>query len=103
MWRLAIPQTIERFVPEQDCQPIVLLSSRFDFPFDTVGALELALIRIFCVPSTSALLDRISALALRGRIASLLPPRRQARLRTAITHPSYPAGYRIEDLGPPTQ
>lgn len=35
------------------------------------------------------------------RVLQLLPRRRKPRLRTAIGHRSYPAGYRVETLGPP--
>ena len=35
-----------------------ILSTRYEFPWDTVQALEVALHRTYCVPSISALLDR---------------------------------------------
>jgi hypothetical protein len=38
---------------------------------------------------------------LRGRALRLLPPRRRPKLRTALSRRSYPAGYSIEELGPP--
>jgi hypothetical protein len=41
------------------------------------------------------------ALRLRSRALRLLPPRRSPRLRTTMRRRSYPAGYRIETLGPP--
>jgi hypothetical protein len=41
------------------------------------------------------------ALKLRARAVRLLPPRRRPRLRTDIRRPTYPHGYRIEELGPP--
>jgi hypothetical protein len=37
---------------------------------------------------------------LRGRVTRLLPARRRPRLITRQRHPSYPNGYRIEELGP---
>lgn len=37
---------------------------------------------------------------LRARILRLLPKRRTPRLRTLLPHPTYPAGYQIEDIGP---
>lgn len=40
-------------------------------------------------------------LRLRGRLAGLLPPRKQPRRRTEMGHPTYPDGYVIEELGPP--
>ena len=43
-----------------------------------------------------------AVLRLRARLLRLLPPRRSPRLRTAMRHRSYPDGYRIDDLGPPT-
>jgi hypothetical protein len=42
-----------------------------------------------------------TALRLRARLIRWLPPRRRPRLRTEMGHPSYPAGYTIERLGPP--
>jgi len=44
--------------PVRDHQRIVFLTTRVDFPFDTVRSLELGLFRTFCVPSISGLLDR---------------------------------------------
>lgn len=44
--------------PVQDHQRIIFLTTRVDFPFDTVRSLEFALFRTFCVPSISGLLDR---------------------------------------------
>ena len=41
------------------------------------------------------------ALRLRSRAVRVLPPRRSPRLRTTIRRRSYPAGYRVETLGPP--
>ncbi|HYJ16925.1 MAG TPA: oxygenase MpaB family protein [Candidatus Limnocylindria bacterium] len=43
----------------------------------------------------------IRALRLRGWCASYFPSGLRPRLRTEMVHRSYPAGYRIEDLGPP--
>jgi hypothetical protein len=40
------------------------------------------------------------ALLLRAVLLRLLPARRRPRLRTEMTHRSYPDGYRIEELGP---
>jgi hypothetical protein len=42
----------------------------------------------------------VGALRLRGALAGSLPARRRPRLRTAMSHPSYPSGYTIEALGP---
>lgn len=49
---------IERLDPERDHQRIVHLVFGYEFPWDTVRALEVALYRTYCVPSISALLDR---------------------------------------------
>lgn len=58
MNRFAIRDNIDQLDPRADCERIVFLSSRFDFPFDTTRALELALFRTFAVPRISAMLDR---------------------------------------------
>jgi hypothetical protein len=42
------------------------------------------------------------ALRLRSRALRALPSRRSPRLRTRLRHRSYPGGYRIEALGPPS-
>jgi hypothetical protein len=49
---------IERLDPERDCQRIMHLSFGYEFPWDSIRALEVALYRTYCVPSISALLDR---------------------------------------------
>ena len=41
-----------------------------------------------------------SALKTRGWLSGWLPSRTKPRLRTEMGHPSYPAGYEIESLGP---
>jgi mpaB/rubber oxygenase-like protein len=56
--RFDILHEIERLDPERDHQRIVHLSFGYDFPWDAVRALEIALYRTYCVPSISALLDR---------------------------------------------
>lgn len=43
----------------------------------------------------------IGALKLRALVLRFLPARRRPRLRTQMAHPSYPAGYRLEQTGPP--
>src|SRR5947209_11157985 len=57
MGRVSILDQIRALDPEADHQRIVFLSTRYDFPFDTTRALELALFRTFCSPSVSAILD----------------------------------------------
>lgn len=49
---------IERLDPERDCQRIMHLSFGYEFCWDSIRALELALYRTYCVPSISGLLDR---------------------------------------------
>ena len=56
--RWAVLRAIERLDPERDHQRIVHLSFGYDFPWDSIRALEIALYRTYCVPSISALLDR---------------------------------------------
>jgi hypothetical protein len=56
--RFAILHEIERLDPERDHQRIVHLSFGYEFPWDSIRALEIALYRTYCVPSISALLDR---------------------------------------------
>jgi len=56
--RFDILHEIERLDPERDHQRIVHLSFGYDFPWDAIRALEIALYRNYCMPSISALLDR---------------------------------------------
>ncbi len=56
--RFDILREIESLDPERDCQRIVYLSFGYEFCWDSVKALELALYRSYCVPSISGLLDR---------------------------------------------
>ena len=58
--RFDVLHEIERLDPERDHQRIVHLSFGYDFPWDAVRSLEIALYRTYCVPSISALLDRTS-------------------------------------------
>jgi hypothetical protein len=61
-----------------------------------------ALIEAFGFPRPSRAMRRLveGALRMRARALRLMPARRRPRLRTEIVHPSYPDGYRIENLGP---
>jgi hypothetical protein len=61
------------------------------------------LIEAFGFPGPSPIARRLvsGVLRLRARALRWLPPRRRPRLRTAMRHPSYPDGYRIDQLGPP--
>lgn len=67
MSRSAILDEIRQLDPERDHQRIVLLSTCYDFPFDTPRALELALLRTFCVPGIGTLLDRTGEFAQRAQ------------------------------------
>ena len=51
---------IQQLDPVQDHCQIYHLMSGYEFPWDTTRSLEVALMRTFCVPSISALLDRTS-------------------------------------------
>jgi mpaB/rubber oxygenase-like protein len=54
----SIVRTIEQLDPVRDHQRIVHLSFGYEFPWDSIRALEIALYRTYCIPSISALLDR---------------------------------------------
>jgi len=56
--RFDVLHEIESLDPVRDHQRIVHLSFGYDFPWDSIRALEIALYRTYCVPSISALLDR---------------------------------------------
>jgi hypothetical protein len=58
----------------------------------------------FGFPRPSPTLRRVveGAMTLRGRAVRWLPARRRPVIRTELTHRSYPHGWRIEDLGPPS-
>jgi hypothetical protein len=58
MGRYDILHEIERLDPESNHQRIVHLSFGYEFPWDSIRALEIALYRTYCVPSISKLLDR---------------------------------------------
>ncbi len=49
---------IQQLDPVQDHCEICHLSTGYEFPWDTTRSLEVALMRTFCVPSISALLDK---------------------------------------------
>lgn len=56
--RFDVLRAIEQLDPERDHQRIVHLSFGYEFPWDSILALEIALYRTYCVPRISALLDR---------------------------------------------
>jgi len=58
MGRFDILHEIERLDPVRDHQRIVHLSFGYEFPWDAIRSLEIALYRTYCVPSISRLLDR---------------------------------------------
>lgn len=58
-------EEIQKLDPVEDHQQIIYLSSCYEFPFDYTRALEVALVRTFCVPSISRILDRSGEFARR--------------------------------------
>lgn len=58
MGRFTIHREIESLDPERDNQRIMHLSFGYEFSWDSIRALEVALYRTYCVPSISKLLDR---------------------------------------------
>ncbi|MEM1256324.1 MAG: oxygenase MpaB family protein [Cyanobacteria bacterium P01_H01_bin.21] len=58
MGRYDIAQKIETMDPQQDAIAICHLLAGYEFPWDITRALEVALLRTFCVPSIAKLLDR---------------------------------------------
>jgi hypothetical protein len=63
--RYEVLREIERLDPARDDQRIVHLSFGYEFPWDSIRALEVALFRSYCVASISALLDRTGEFAAR--------------------------------------
>lgn len=58
MGRFDILRQIQQLDPERDNMKIMYLSFGYEFSWDSIRALEIALYRTYCVPSISALLDR---------------------------------------------
>ncbi|MEO1069584.1 MAG: oxygenase MpaB family protein [Cyanobacteria bacterium J06638_6] len=58
MDRYATLSHIQTLDPERDHQQICHLLAGYEFPWDVTRALEVALLRTFCIPSVSSLLDR---------------------------------------------
>lgn len=58
MRRFARMQQILELDPEQDCDEIYRLLSMYEFPWEFVRSLELALFRTYAVPTIGRLLDR---------------------------------------------
>lgn len=67
------------------------------------AVLDETLIEAFGFPQPSRFMRWLVAVALktRARLLRLLPKPRRPVLRTEMKPPSYPEGYRIEELGPP--
>jgi hypothetical protein len=61
------------------------------------------LLEAFGFPKPSAAMRKLveGALRTRSRFVRLLPERGKPRLRSEMKHPTYPNGYRTEELGPP--
>lgn len=57
MARFDVLEEIQRLDPERDNQRIMHLSFGYEFSWDSIRALEIALYRTYCVPSISKLLD----------------------------------------------
>ena len=58
MDRYATLRHVQRLDPKRSHQKICHLLAGYEFPWDVTRALELALLRTFCIPSVSALLDK---------------------------------------------
>ncbi len=58
MGRFDILNHIQQLDPERDNIKIMYLSFGYEFSWDSIRSLEIALYRTYCVPSISALLDR---------------------------------------------
>lgn len=59
--------TIQKLDPEKDADVIVRIFAGLEFPWDTVRALEVALMRTFCSPSISKLLHRTREFEAQGQ------------------------------------
>ena len=67
--------------------------------------LDEPLLEAFGFPRPSPRMRRLveGGLKMRGRFIRPLPERHGPRLRTGPRRPTYPGGYRIEELGPPIE
>ena len=77
---------------------------RFGEPF-VYAMMDDPLLDAFGFPRPSPSMRRFveGLLKMRARLVRLVPERRRPRLRTVLKRPTYPKGYRIEDLGPALQ
>jgi len=67
MGRFDVLKQIEQLDPERDNMRIMHLSFGYEFSWDSIRSLEIALYRTYCVPSISALLDRTGEFRLRAQ------------------------------------
>ena len=67
MSRFKIRDQINQLDPERDNMRIMYLSFGYEFSWDSIRSLEIALYRTYCVPSISALLDRTGEFHLRAQ------------------------------------
>jgi hypothetical protein len=58
MGRYDRAQQMQQLDPQQDAIKICHLLAGYEFPWDITRALEIALLRTFCIPSIASLLDR---------------------------------------------
>jgi hypothetical protein len=60
------------------------------------------ILNAFGFPKPSSAMRHVveTSLRVRSRLLRLLPPRRRPKLRTSLTHRTYPTGYSIDRLGP---
>ena len=65
MGRYDILHRIQQLDPEKDHVEIYGLTGCYEFPWDQIRSLEIALYRTYCVPSISALLDSTGEFAQR--------------------------------------
>jgi hypothetical protein len=93
MGRFDILNEIQRLDPERDNQRIMHLSFGYEFPWDSVRALEVALYRTYCIPSISKLLDRTGECYIQARTTP--------HFFTDNPNRTHVHGYDIAKLGPP--
>jgi len=65
MGRYDILHRIQQLDPQKDSAEIYALTGCYEFPWDQIRSLEIALYRTYCVPSISALLDQTGEFAQR--------------------------------------
>jgi hypothetical protein len=79
---------IMRLDPALDHQRIAFLIFAQEFPWDSQRALELALLRTFCAPSISRILDAAGEFERRPQSATTTPRSSSARSSSMATTPS---------------